>query len=97
MDAQTLIELGVGGVSVLTFLALIGRSAFFNAGKLVQELQETRMELQKQSKLTWAQLNKMSEAQSEFQQKVLSAYLLTHEEARKYLHYHESDGAVATA
>jgi hypothetical protein len=93
-------EVLVGAVSVLlataTFLGTLGRSTFFNAGKLVTELQESRSEVQKQLQLIWSKLDKIECRQEEMQQQILSVYRLSPEEARRYLHYHAKDGSVCT-
>ena len=93
-------EVLVGAVSAMlataTFLGMIGRSTFFNAGKLVTELQESRGEVQKQLQLIWSKLDKIECRQEEMQQQILSVYRLSPEEARRYLHYHAKDGSVCT-
>ena len=79
-----------GLIGVVMFVAFIGRGAYYNAGKIVSEMAELNHTVSNMR----SDIKDICIKQEAIQQQLYKMYPLTHEEARRLLHYHNADGDV---
>ncbi len=91
MDSPDLIfQLGGGVLAAITLMLALGRGPFFQAGRLVQEVQDLRLRSASNTESVRNQLDKMEHDQQEFYKEYYATYHLSLEDARVYLHRHDS-------